>query len=129
MNVRHTLWLIAAVSLVGCASQGGYTPTVDARMDENPETYQRDLQECRELALQASETATEAVKGGVVGGLLGAATGAAVGAAVGDPGAGAAIGAAVGGVGGATKQGVEAEDQYKTAYNNCMKGRGHPVIN
>lgn len=84
--------------------------------------------ECKQLAVQASGgTLTEAVKGAVVGGALGAAAGAVVGSAKGEAGKGAAIGGAVGGTAGAIKQTVEAEQQYKHAYENCMRGRGEPT--
>jgi uncharacterized protein YcfJ len=122
--------LIAVISLSACASQGGYRPTVDPYQDPNAASIDRDQYECGQLAHQASGgTATETVKGAVVGGLLGAAAGAALGAALGDPGTGAAVGAASGGFLGGTKQGLEAEEQYKHSYNNCMRGRGHRVIN
>jgi len=47
----------------------------------------------------------------------------------GNPGAGAAIGAAAGGIGGGATTGISADDQYKRAYINCMRGRGHNIIN
>ncbi len=148
----------ASILLTACATQTGWTPTVDPyspprdpyyqppqynqtvppagynqpAYDPNQELanrYQRDLAECKQLALQSSGgTATETAKGAVVGGLLGAAGGAAIGAITGSPGKGAAIGAAAGGIGGGAKQGIEAEDQYKRAYINCMRNRGHNVV-
>jgi hypothetical protein len=39
------------------------------------------------------------------------------------------IGAAAGGIGGASKQGFGTEEAYKRAYSNCMRNRGHNVIN
>jgi uncharacterized protein YcfJ len=65
----------------------------------------------------------------VTGGLVGAAAGAAIGAAFGNAGRGAAVG----GVGGALTQGAgrarQSEQQYQRAYVNCMRQRGHRVIN
>ncbi len=128
--VRITLAAIAGLAFLACASQGGWQPTVDTKGDANLESLQQDKWECKQLAQEASGgTAKETAKGTLVGGAIGAAAGAAIGAAVGAPGTGAAIGAAAGGIGGGTKQGLSAEDQYKEAYSNCLRGRGHKVIN
>jgi hypothetical protein len=124
------LLILAMVFAGGCASQTGWTPTVDTYGDKNADHITRDQADCRALAQQASGgTGEEALKGTVVGGLLGAAAGAALGAAVGAPGTGAAMGAAAGGIGGGASQGLNAEEQYKQAFKNCMKNRGHSVIN
>ncbi|WP_305909819.1 glycine zipper family protein [Methylomarinum sp. Ch1-1] len=122
---------IISVSLLlsGCATQTGWTPTVDPYGDPNAYRLEQDMAECRQLALRSSGgTVKETAKGTAVGGLLGAATGAAVGAVSGDAGAGAAYGAAIGGIGGGAKQGIESEEQYKRAYINCMRHRGHYVV-
>lgn len=121
---------MAALWLGGCASYGGWEPTVDPRADAGKETLNRDLAECKELASKASGgTATEAAKGTAVGALGGAAVGAVVGAVTGSAGSGAALGAAIGGTGGAAHQGLSAEQQYKQSYIKCLQGRGHRVIN
>lgn len=115
--------------LSGCASQTGWTPTVDSYNDPNAYRINQDMAECKQLAAQSSGgTAKETMIGAGVGGLVGGAGGAVVGAFTGNPGMGAAIGAAAGGLGGAAKQGFSAEERYKNAYNNCMGGRGHRVI-
>lgn len=127
------LTLISAIAgclLSGCASQTGWTPTVDTYNDRNAYRLNQDMEECRQLASQASGgTAKETAIGAGVGGLIGAAGGAAIGAIAGSPGTGAAIGAAAGGLGGAAKQGIGAEDKYKNAYNSCLRQRGHNVVN
>lgn len=121
---------MVSMALAGCASQTNWAPTVDAYGDPNAARIQADLMDCRQLAQQAAGgTAAETAKGAVVGGLLGAAAGAAIGAAVGNAGAGAAIGAATGGMGGAAKQGFGAENDYQRTYSNCMRNRGHHVLN
>lgn len=121
--------MVCGLVFTGCASKGGYQPTVDTYGDPNPERIPQDTAECRQLAERASgDTAEEAGKGALVGGLIGAAAGAAIGAAVGAPGTGAAVGAAAGGLGGATKEGLSAEEQFKRSYQNCMRNRGHNVI-
>ena len=121
---------MVALWISGCASYGGWTPTVDASRDRHKDTLDRDLAECKELASKASGgTATEAAKGTGVGAVLGAATGAVIGAVSGNAGGGAALGSAIGGSGGGVHEGVAAERQYKHSYIKCLEGRGHPVIN
>jgi len=120
--------LVYLLTLVGCASLGGYKPTVDPYNDRHASRIPQDEQECRELAKQASGAAKETLVGGAVGGLLGAATGAAVGAAVGKAGTGAAVGAAAGGMGGGAYKGLSADARFKQAFQTCMRNRGHHVI-
>ena len=123
--------LSASLLLTACASQTDWTPTVDPYSNTaNNSRLNQDMADCRQIALQASGgTPTETAKGAAVGGLLGAATGAAIGAIAGNAGKGAAIGATAGVVGGGTKQGIQAEDVYKRAYSNCLRNRGHSVVN
>lgn len=129
-KITLTWAIIGALLLPACASQTGWTPTVDTYNDPNAFRLNQDMAECQQLASQASGgAAKETAIGAGVGGLIGAAGGAALGAALGNAGTGAAIGAAAGGIGGATKQGLGSEDQYKHAYNTCLRERGHKVIN
>lgn len=128
--VKFNIILLAGLSLSGCYSAGGWTPTVDSYNDPNARYINQDMQDCQQLATQASGgTAKETAIGAGVGGLLGGAAGAALGAFTGSPGTGAAIGATAGALGGATKQGFSAEDEYKRAYSSCMRNRGHKVVN
>lgn len=129
MTELRMLAFAGFLALSGCATYGGWQPVVDTSRDPNAANVSRDTEECRGLAQQAGSTGTEAAKGVAVGGLLGAATGAAIGAAVGSPGTGAAIGAAAGGMGGGTYSGLSGDEQFKRAFINCMRGRGHNVIN
>lgn len=103
--------------------------------EQQPQQYQgprrsvqQDMTECQNIARQSASTAQSAVTGGLMGGALGAATGAAIGAITGNAGSGAAYGAAIGGMGGATQQGYSADQRYKQIYNNCMRQRGHNVL-
>src|SRR6266404_5047869 len=123
-------WMLAvAVIIAGCATMGGYQPTVDPYNDADAARIPSDEAECRELALHASGgTARQTAIGGAVGGLLGAAAGAAIGAAAGAPGAGAAIGAASGGRGGGAYEGFSAEQRFKHVFQACMRERGHHVL-
>jgi uncharacterized protein YcfJ len=128
-KLTTSIVFIGSILLTACASQTGWTPTVDSYNDPNAYRINQDMAECKQLASQSSGgTVKETAIGAGVGGLIGAAGGAVVGAFTGNPGAGAAIGAAAGGFGGAAKQGFSAEDRYKNAYNSCMSGRGHHVV-
>ncbi|MCQ8118500.1 glycine zipper family protein [Methylomonas rosea] len=129
-KIKHRLIVSALLAVTGCASVSGYRPAVDTFNDPNAYRLNQDMNECEQLATQASggilkETAT----GAAVGGLIGGGGGAAGGAVFGNAGTGAAIGAAVGVLGGAAKQGLEANNRYKLAYNTCLRNRGHNVIN
>jgi outer membrane lipoprotein SlyB len=130
MSIRTiALGLSAVLALSGCAEYGGYRPAVDTYNDPNAQNVSRDEAECRELARRASGgSAQQAVTGGVVGGLIGAAAGAAIGAATGNAGKGAAIGAGTGGIGGGAYKGIEADANYKAAFRDCMRNRGHNVV-
>ena len=121
--------LALALTVAGCATMGGYQPTVDPFNDPHAGRIPHDEAECRELALQSSGgTAKESAIGAAVGGLIGAASGAAIGAAAGAPGAGAAIGAATGGLGGGAYEGLTAEERFKHVFQACMRERGHHVL-
>ncbi len=132
MNQNMILILIALalVTFSGCASQTGWQPTVDPYNDPRAAYINQDLMECKMLAERVSGYSPgEAAKGALIGGAIGAASGAAIGAATGSAGTGAAIGAAAGGIGGGVYKGFSAEQAYKRAYINCMKKRGHNVLN
>ncbi|QWF70726.1 hypothetical protein KEF85_15605 [Methylomonas paludis] len=121
---------LASLLLASCASQTGWTPTVDSYNDPNAARLSQDMAECQQLASQASGgSAKETAIGAGVGGLIGAAGGAALGAALGNAGTGAALGAAAGGIGGGAQQGLGSEAQYKHAYSSCLRQRGHRVLN
>jgi hypothetical protein len=118
-----------ATALSGCASQSNWQPTVDVANDKHAASLQTDLYQCKQLADQASESSETVGEDTAVGAVGGAAGGALLGAITGGPATGAAIGAVVGtgaGLGGGT---MSANAKYKSAYINCMKQRGHPVIN
>lgn len=123
-----TLGLIC-LYLTGCATYGGWQPTVDPRVSR-VDTLSRDLGECKQLAQEvAGDPGKKAGIGALAGGALGAAAGAVLGAASGNAGSGAVIGTAVGGLGGAGTQGFSADEEYKRAYIQCLEGRGQTVLN
>ena len=125
------------VILTGCAttSQTQWTPTVDTYGNSRAQFLTRDTEECRALAMRVSgSTREQATQAAVSRGLIGAASGAAVGAVVNrDNWRGARRGAAVGATAGALSGGFGAAAQtdaaFQRAFNNCMRQRGHRVIN
>src|SRR2546427_10023140 len=115
---------MVALWISGCASYGGWEPTVDASRDMSRDTLARDLAECKELASKASGgTVTEAAKGTGAGAVIGAAAGAVSGAVSGSPGRGAPLGSAIGGDRGGGAGGGASERQYK---HNAIKGDEGP---
>ncbi|HVE12785.1 MAG TPA: hypothetical protein VNI01_05280 [Elusimicrobiota bacterium] len=126
---RAMAWALAVLTL-GCATMGAWEPVLDRQGDPHPENIDRDLEQCRRLARQASgDSGQEAAKGAGVGAAGGAAIGAMLGAIGGGVGQTAAAGAVIGGAGGAASQGLGSSEQFKSAYTKCMQGRGHRVIN
>ena len=127
----------ALVILTGCATtdQTQWTPTVDTYGSSRAQFLTRDTEECRALAMRASgSTREQAAQSAVSQGLVGAATGAAVGAVVNRDnwrGArrGAAIGAAAGALHGGHSTAAQTDAQFRRAFYNCMRQRGHTVIN
>ncbi len=130
MKLLAKTLIISSLLLGACAQQSGYTPTVDTYNNPNAHRTNQDLKKKKELAQRAAgDTMQEAAIGGAVGGVAGAATGAAAGAIYGDEAAtGAWSGAAIGAVSGAAIQGYQSDDKYKKAYANCMRNRGHNVV-
>ncbi len=122
--------LVGALFLAGCASQSQWSPTVDTYGNSRAQYLSRDMEECRALARNASgSTAGGTAQGAGVGALIGAAGGALIGVAAGRPGTGAALGAAGGALGGGVAGNRRTESQFKRAFSNCLRERGHNVIN
>jgi outer membrane lipoprotein SlyB len=108
----------------------GWTPVVDTYGSSRAQYLGRDLEECRMLANQAGgDSVGQGARGAVRGGLVGAAGGAAIGAALGNAGRGAAVGAAAGGVTRGVGAANQSDAQFRQAYSNCMRARGHRVLN
>jgi len=120
---------MGAFLLAGCVNQNSWAPTVDTYGDPNAWRLSQDEAQCRQLAMQAAGSSVKkTAEGAGIGGLLGAAAGAAIGAAAHDPGVGAAIGAGVGGLGGGAYEGLSTNAAFKSDFENCLRGRGHQVI-
>lgn len=129
-SIRPAYVGMALLTLSACVSQSQWSPTVDTYGDGRAQYLAQDTEECRQLAIQASgSTGRQAAEGGLVGGLLGAAAGAAIGAAAGSAGKGAAIGAATAGLGGGIARGFQTQSQFKRVFDQCMRNRGHTVLN
>jgi hypothetical protein len=126
-NNVSTLLVLSALA-TGCASMSGWRPIVDPRMDQHPETVNRDTAECKTLADQASDITKEIGMGAAVGAVTGAAGGAAVGAIAGSAATGAAGGAILAIPAGLWK-GYEANENFKRAFKTCMRQRGHTLVN
>lgn len=122
--------LVILITLVatGCASTTGYRPTVDYYGDQRAHFLQQDDFECRQISDQNAGAGRGAATDGIAGALLGGAAGAVGGAFLGNPGMGAAVGASAGALGGATKGALEGDERYKRIYRNCMRNRGHRVL-
>lgn len=123
------------ILLTACADSGGMqnfgapTAAVDPANDPNAYRLQQDMYECRQIAEQGSGgTLMSGAKGAAIGGLVGAAGGAAIGAIAGSPGTGAAIGATAGALGGGAQQGYSAHSDKNRIYKNCLRNRGHNVL-
>ena len=113
-----------------CLAQSNWTPTVDSFGSSRSQYLSRDMWECRELAGNTSGSRTgSAARGALRGGAVGAAGGAAMGAVFGNAGRGAAIGAAAGGIGRGAQQANASEAQFRQSFSNCLRGRGHNVVN
>lgn len=136
--MTRLLGLAAALAiLTGCNTvpQTQWSPTVDTYGSSRAQYLTRDTEECRALAMRAAGSPSgQATQSAVSQGLVGAAAGAAVGAVVHrDNWRGARRGAAIGGVGGALAGGYSAANQadatFQRTFNNCMRQRGHRVLN
>jgi hypothetical protein len=121
--------LVLSVIASGCASVSGWRPIVDPRMDQHPETVQRDTVECRVLADQASDVTKEVALGAGVGAVTGTAGGAAVGALAGGAAATGAAAGAILAVPAGLWEGYQANEDFKRAFKNCMRQRGHTIVN
>jgi len=126
--ISLTIILFLALLASGCASMSGWQPTVDPYGDPNPSRIQFDIQECASLAKDNAHATKDTLIGAGVGALVGGAGGAALGAVVGNPAGGAALGAAALGFGGGAYKGFTSDQEYQTAYRNCLRNRGHKVL-
>ncbi|MDE2059325.1 MAG: hypothetical protein KGL31_11125 [candidate division NC10 bacterium] len=105
-----------------------YTPLVDPALITDQERFERDLAQCRDLAV-TNTASNQALTTGVEGAAAGAAFGALMGLAVGlKPGQLAPAGALGGGIGGLGAGAVNQEATFQQIYKNCMIGRGWQVL-
>lgn len=123
------LTAVMCVGLAACASQRGWTPVVDVANDKNAANLGNDMTVCKQLADQAADQLGTVGERTAIGAVGGAAGGALLGAIVGSPGTGAALGAVTGTGAGLGSGAIDSDNAYKRAYINCLKQRGHPVIN
>ncbi len=135
--------LTASVLLTACAVAPPSAPNVMALPSQGKpyDVFQREDYYCRQAAggsgggaETAAQAQNNAVGSAVVGTAVGAAAGALLGAASGNAGAGAAIGAGTGllvgsaaGANSAGRGGYMSQQQYDTAYTQCMYAYGNSV--
>jgi hypothetical protein len=125
-----SILVLPVLAAAGCAAQNTWSPTVDTFGSSRAQYTSRDMEECRAMARQASGPAGgEAARGALTGGAVGAAGGAAMGAILGNAGKGAALGAVVGGIGRGAQLASASEANFQRAFSNCMRSRGHNVLN
>jgi hypothetical protein len=118
--MRNVVAIAVLALLAGCA----YRPVVDPKTSKNPERFDADLAECRQIAEGNTSGGGAALAGAGIGAAIGAGVAAASGnrdAVGGAAGAGAVIGGAKGAGGSAREK--------RTIVRNCLKGRGHAVLN
>lgn len=110
--MRRLLSAVAVPLILGatCAgAQSNWTPTVDTFGSSRAQYLSRDQWECREFAMQTSGSPTgSAARGALRGG---------------------AVGAAAGGIGRGVQQSNASEAQFRRAFSNCLRARGHNVLN
>lgn len=113
---------LCLTALLGACAEMG--TDVDPVLDGAPSAqFQSDLSACRSLARSQAqldqETMVAAAIGAGIGGVLGEA----------DPAGDALGGAVVGALAGAAAGAAEASDTRETIVLNCLRGRGHAVVN
>jgi len=126
--------------LVGCTeTPAGPTVQVMPRSNKSFEAFQADQAACKayaesQVSGQADAANKKALTTGALTTLAGAGLGAAIGAATGSAATGAAIGAATGAGGGglygahtASQKNATIQQQYDTAYMQCMYSKGNQV--
>jgi outer membrane lipoprotein SlyB len=128
LATRFAILTLVIFIFSGCASQGGYRPTVDPYGDPRADRIDQDLYECDGLAYQASHVEESTAGGAIVGGGIGMVWGALVGGLHGRPIQGAMMGATVGGLAGGVSEGANADQRFVHVYRNCLINRGHKVI-
>lgn len=121
------LYIITLLLLSGCASVTQYKPIVDTYGDTRATFLTQDTVECEQIAKQVS-VAKDVVAYGATGALVGGAGGAAYGALFANPAIGAAAGAIGSSLAAATYGGFQADERYKRVFRNCLRGRGHKVL-
>jgi outer membrane lipoprotein SlyB len=130
---------LGVLLLSACAQTTGWSPTVDTYNDPKAHLLKQNMRECEQLAKRSGgDTIEKAAIGTGVGAVVGGGTGAAIGAGTGalrtnrsigtDAATGAIIGASIGAVAGGVQQGYESNSQYKKVYADCLRHRGHRVL-
>ncbi len=121
---KKAVLTICLLSLTACGAGSGYRPIVDGKNAK----YESDLSACQGLAAQREYMNDDSkIETGLAAG-AGALGGAAIGAGSGNTGEGAIAGLVVGALAGAVGSSMKDKEEQKSIVINCMRGRGHKVI-
>jgi hypothetical protein len=136
------MFFMAGLAACAVAPPSGPTVTALPGPGKSLDQFQQDDDQCRNYAAsrtqnapqEAADASNNANATAVAGTLIGAAAGAALGSLSGNVGAGAAVGAGAGLLAGASTAGDQAQgaadslqQQYDTAYEQCMVGNGEAL--
>lgn len=116
----------------GCSTVTSWEPVLNSSPDKNVSSQEKDVTECKELALKAAGYLKDGVVDALAAGAGGAAEGAVIGALVGGAGgagAAAAAGAPIGAIAGLWWGEYEADLTFRRSFSNCLYQRGHFPIN
>ncbi len=121
---KKLIAIVCLLSLTACGVGSNYRPIVDGKNAK----YETDLSACQGLAAQREYMNDDSkIETGLSAG-AGALGGAAIGAGSGHAGEGAVAGLAIGLLAGAIGSSMKDKEEQKSIVINCMKGRGHKVI-
>jgi hypothetical protein len=121
---KKLIALVCLSSLTACGVGSGYRPIVDGKNAN----YESDLSACQGLGAQRGYMNDDSkIETGLSAG-AGALGGAVIGSNSGNAGAGALAGLGVGLIAGAIGSSMKDKEEQKSIVINCMRGRGHKVI-
>ncbi len=118
--MRKTTVLLTTMVLVTAAcSDDVYRPILDGPVTAR---YQRDLNECRQLAATKPQTNDGRTAGAIIGGIAGASE------SDSDRAGGLIAGAVIGGLLGSAEDSQNIKTERDKIVFRCLRGRGHRVV-
>ena len=127
--MKQIVFLVISLFLMSCVSQNSWTPEVDTANDPKADQLATDEEQCRVLAKQGAGSTKQVAEGAAEGAAIGVLAGAALGAIGGDAGMGAATGVTGGATAGGVTMARDSNADFKRIFTNCLRERGHPVLN